>query len=137
MAVRADSSSAPSLPRRMKTNGQLAAIQPMVPHSRTRPNCSWASLRWWKQIELVSDSVGTYIRLCSSMARKKGQKLFWNGSANIARPPTRWEIARKRSVARWRSATWPLTKTAVTEAIARVAKIQPMSVPEKPRKRDR
>ncbi len=100
MPVSADSSAAPSLPRRMKTNGQLAATQPMVPHIRTRPNCSWASFRWWKQIELVSDSVGTYIRLCTSMAAKNGQKLFWNGRANIASPPTRCDTARNRSVAR-------------------------------------
>src|SRR5687767_6181160 len=51
-------SAGPVFPARRKTNGQLAAIHPMVPHNRTRPK-SFGSLAWWKHIELVSDSVGT------------------------------------------------------------------------------
>ena len=50
--------SAPILPARMNTNGQLAAIHPMVPHSRKRPKSRCASATWWKQIALVSDIVG-------------------------------------------------------------------------------
>ena len=34
--------SAPVLPARMKTNGQLAAIQPIVPQRRSLPNSVWA-----------------------------------------------------------------------------------------------
>ena len=71
------------------------------------------------------------------MAAKMGQKLFWKARLNMASPPIRWETARNFSVGTWRSAICPLMKTAVMEAMARVAKIQPMSVPEKPRKVDR
>jgi hypothetical protein len=58
MLVSGPSSAAPSLPFRMKMKGQLAAIHPMVPQSRTLPKSACASLRWWKQIELVRDRVG-------------------------------------------------------------------------------
>ena len=54
----AASSAAPVLPARMKTNGQLAAIQPIVPHSRIRPKSLRASFTWWNAMALVSDSVG-------------------------------------------------------------------------------
>ena len=40
-------------------NGQLAAIQPIVPHSRTRPKSFWASFRLAKAMALVIESVGT------------------------------------------------------------------------------
>ena len=43
----------------MKMNGQLAAIQPIVPQTRTKPKSFWASLRLAKAIALVTDSVGT------------------------------------------------------------------------------
>ena len=36
----------PVLPARMNTNGQLAAIQPMVPHSRNLPKSRCASATW-------------------------------------------------------------------------------------------
>ena len=45
MLVRAEPSASPSLPLRMRTKGQLAAIQPIVPHRRTRPNSFCASFR--------------------------------------------------------------------------------------------
>ena len=54
----AASSAAPVLSARMKTNGQLAAIQPIVPHSRILPKSLRASFTWWNAIALVSDSVG-------------------------------------------------------------------------------
>ena len=41
------------------TNGQLAAIQPMVPHNRTGPNSFCGSFRLAKAIELVMEIVGT------------------------------------------------------------------------------
>src|SRR4051794_25815546 len=44
---------------RMNTNGRLAAIQPMVPHSRTLPKSSWALGRLAKAMELVIEIVGT------------------------------------------------------------------------------
>ena len=58
MLVSGPSRAASGLSFNMKYNGQAAAIQPMVPHRRTRPKSACASLRWWKQIELVRDRVG-------------------------------------------------------------------------------
>src|SRR3954454_11090568 len=43
----------------MKMNGQLAAIQPMVPQSRTNPKSFCASFRLAKAMALVTESVGT------------------------------------------------------------------------------
>ena len=43
----------------MKTNGQAAAIQPMVPQTRMKPKSFWASLMLAKAIALVTDIVGT------------------------------------------------------------------------------
>ena len=43
----------------MKTNGQLAAIQPIVPHTRTGPKSCCGSLRFANAIELVIEMVGT------------------------------------------------------------------------------
>src|SRR5690349_6113725 len=43
----------------MKMNGQLAAIQPIVPQSRTNPNSFLGSWRLAKAIALVTESVGT------------------------------------------------------------------------------
>ena len=40
-------------------NGQHAAIQPIVPHTRTGPNCRAGSFRLAKAIELVIEIVGT------------------------------------------------------------------------------
>ena len=97
--VSAISRAGPSAPRRRKTKGQLAAIQPMVPHRRTRPN-SLGSLMWWNEMEFVMERVGTYTSWCTSMKRKKGQKLFWKGRASMLSPPTRCETARKRSLAK-------------------------------------
>jgi hypothetical protein len=99
MEVSACWSAAPSTPFRRKKKGQLAAIQPMVPHRRTRPNCC-PSFRWWKQMEFVTDMVGTYMRLCTSMPTKKGQNVRAKASEIMASPPTRWERARKRSLGR-------------------------------------
>jgi hypothetical protein len=45
MLLRARSISAPVLSFNRKTKGQLAAIHPMVPHRRTRPNAFCASFR--------------------------------------------------------------------------------------------
>src|SRR4051812_7639873 len=44
---------------RMKMNGQLAAIHPIVPQTRTGPNWRDGSLRLAKAIELVIEIVGT------------------------------------------------------------------------------
>ena len=44
---------------RMKMNGQRAAIQPIVPHTRTGPNSRAGSLRLANAIELVIEIVGT------------------------------------------------------------------------------
>src|SRR5262249_52764311 len=44
---------------RMKMNGQDAAIQPIVPHTRTGRNSGAGSLRLAKAIELVIEIVGT------------------------------------------------------------------------------
>src|SRR3954451_18360444 len=41
----------------MKMKGQLAAIQPIVPQSRTNPKSSFASLRFANAIALVTDKV--------------------------------------------------------------------------------
>jgi hypothetical protein len=43
----------------MKISGQLAAIQPIVPQSRTNPKSFGASFRFAKAIALVAESVGT------------------------------------------------------------------------------
>ena len=40
-------------------NGQDAAIQPIVPHTRTGPNCRAGSFRLANAIELVIEIVGT------------------------------------------------------------------------------
>src|SRR5262245_16769119 len=44
---------------RMKMNGQLATIHPMVPQTRTGPHSRAGSFRWLNAIELVIDTVGT------------------------------------------------------------------------------
>ena len=44
---------------RMKMNGQLAAIQPIVPHRRTFPKSSLASFSEAKAIAFVTEIVGT------------------------------------------------------------------------------
>ena len=46
MLESAASSASPVLPARMKTNGQLAAIHPIVPQSRMRPKSFRASCTW-------------------------------------------------------------------------------------------
>src|SRR4051794_8637211 len=43
----------------MKMNGQLAAIQPIVPQSRTNPKSWRASFRLANAMALVTESVGT------------------------------------------------------------------------------
>jgi hypothetical protein len=59
--------SAPPRPGKPCSSGQMyrrplsipaAAIQPMVPKTRTSPNFFSASGRWWNVIEFVSASVG-------------------------------------------------------------------------------
>src|SRR5262245_42341848 len=60
----------------MKMNGQLAAIQPIVPQTRTKPKSRWASLRFAKAIALVIERVGTKKKQCRSMSPKNGQKVF-------------------------------------------------------------
>ena len=42
-----------------KTKGRLAAIQPMVPQTRTKPKSFWASLRFAKAMAFTMDMVGT------------------------------------------------------------------------------
>src|SRR5688500_5058317 len=64
---------------RMKMNGQLAAIQPIVPHSRTGPKSFCGSLRLAKAIVLVTEIVGTKNRQCTAMQAKNSQKFGATG----------------------------------------------------------
>src|SRR5881398_3714949 len=43
----------------MRTNGQLAAIQPIVPQTRILPKSFWASFRFANEMAFVTDRVGT------------------------------------------------------------------------------
>ena len=40
-------------------NGQLAAIQPIVPHNRTGPNSFWGSVMLANAMVFVTEIVGT------------------------------------------------------------------------------
>ena len=57
----------------MKMNGQLAAIQPIVPQTRMNPKSFWASLIFANAMELVTDIVGTKKKQCSNIRPKNGQ----------------------------------------------------------------
>src|SRR5437868_2271194 len=61
----------------MKMNGQLAAIQPIVPQTRMAPKSFWASLILANTIALVTDIVGTKKKQCSSIRPKNGQYVVW------------------------------------------------------------
>ena len=98
--VSAASRAGPSAPRRRKTKGQLAAIQPMVPHSRTRPN-SLGSLMWWNEIEFVMRERRHVDELVHQHEQEEGPEGLLEGRGRAcAAPPTRCETARKRSLAK-------------------------------------
>jgi len=46
--------------RNATPSSKPTVIQPIVPQTRTRPNSPSAAGMWWKQMELVSASVGPY-----------------------------------------------------------------------------
>src|SRR4051812_48056531 len=82
------------------TNGQLAAIQPIVPHNRTKPKSFCGSLTFANAMLLVREIVGTEHRQCRYMKASSGQELFGPARASIAMPPMSWLPARKRSAAK-------------------------------------
>src|SRR3954451_23194613 len=67
------------------------------------------------------------------MAPKNGQKDRVNASDRIARPPTRWLTARKRSDAKFRSANWLLKNIPTIAAIGNAFRTQLCCAGVKPR----
>ena len=99
----------------MIKNGQFAAIQPMVPQSRTLPNCE-ESFKFANVIEFATDTVGTYAMQCSHISAANEGKSVTNARPIIDKPPTKCAAAMYFSAANFRSTNDDSPKSAISDA---------------------